>query len=281
VDSILEQVKRNIERARRLALTQIDLRLLSLSFLPDSIGDLAALRELDLSESKLESLPESFGGLTNLERLDLTDNPKLSSLPHSFGSLAKLQWLVLTGSKLRSVPRSFGGLTQLRQIKFSRNQLRSLPESFGRLARLQELDLSGNQLRSLPKSISELWELRELFLHRNDALGLPTEVLGPAPFRLANRDGRAQDPEYILRYYFRSRSESTRQLNEAKILIVGQADVGKTSLVKRLVYGTFEPNEPQTEGIIIAKWQVPGIGGEQIRLNVWDFGGQEIMHATH
>ena len=79
----------------------------------------------------------------------------------------------------------------------------------------------------------------------------------------------------------KARSESTRQLNEAKILIVGQADVGKTSLVKRLVYGTFEPNEPQTEGIIIAKWQVPGIGGEQIRLNVWDFGGQEIMHATH
>ncbi len=60
--------------------------------------------------------------------------------------------------------------------------------------------------------------------------------------------------------------------------------MGKTSLVKRLVEDTFDPEEPKTEGINITQWPIPaeGDGADgNIRLNVWDFGGQEIMHATH
>jgi internalin A len=56
--------------------------------------------------------------------------------------------------------------------------------------------------------------------------------------------------------------------------------VGKTSLAKRLIFEKFDPEEKKTEGINIDRWEVP-INGEQVRLNVWDFGGQEEMHATH
>jgi len=61
--------------------------------------------------------------------------------------------------------------------------------------------------------------------------------------------------------------------------------------------GTFDPNQIKTEGISIKQWNIEGdkeikvINGESseryvmpmfpIRLNIWDFGGQEIMHATH
>ena len=60
--------------------------------------------------------------------------------------------------------------------------------------------------------------------------------------------------------------------------------MGKTSLVKRLVESTFDPEEPKTEGINITQWPIPAQNREadgSIRLNIWDFGGQEIMHATH
>ena len=40
--------------------------------------------------------------------------------------------------------------------------------------------------------------------------------------------------------------------------------------------GGFNQDQTKTEGISINEWQV-----EDIRLNIWDFGGQEIMHATH
>jgi len=64
------------------------------------------------------------------------------------------------------------------------------------------------------------------------------------------------------------------------MILVGQGSVGKTSLVKCLLRGEFDPHEEKTEGIEIEAWQV-AVDDQNIRLNVWDFGGQEIMHATH
>ena len=36
-----------------------------------------------------------------------------------------------------------------------------------------------------------------------------------------------------------------RPLNEAKVILVGRGSVGKTSLVNRLVYGRFDPDEKE------------------------------------
>ena len=74
--------------------------------------------------------------------------------------------------------------------------------------------------------------------------------------------------------------EPKRPLNEAKVILVGQGAVGKTSLVKRLMTDEFDPEEQKTEGIDIKRWGVK-VGRQEVQLNVWDFGGQEIMHATH
>ena len=61
--------------------------------------------------------------------------------------------------------------------------------------------------------------------------------------------------------------------------------MGKTSLVKRLLGQRFDEAENQTEGINIETWSLdvnrPQQGVVPIALNIWDFGGQEIMHATH
>ena len=51
-------------------------------------------------------------------------------------------------------------------------------------------------------------------------------------------------------------------------------------MVNRLVSDGFDAKEGKTEGIDIHQWQVR-CDGQDIRLNVRDFGGQEIMHATH
>jgi internalin A len=44
--------------------------------------------------------------------------------------------------------------------------------------------------------------------------------------------------------------------------------------------GTFNPNESQTDGLTVRQWGVH-VNAKDVRLNVWDFGGQEIYHATH
>jgi internalin A len=76
-----------------------------------------------------------------------------------------------------------------------------------------------------------------------------------------------------------------KPLNEAKLLVVGNGGVGKTSLVRALVQGKARDlNEPQTNGIAlherieIQRWSEES---SDITLNIWDFGGQEMLYGTH
>jgi small GTP-binding protein len=76
-------------------------------------------------------------------------------------------------------------------------------------------------------------------------------------------------------------------LNESKLLIIGQGSVGKTSIVEQILHNTFDPIQAKTEGISISQWiiysgwETNELEPVSIKLNIWDFGGQEIMHATH
>ena len=70
-------------------------------------------------------------------------------------------------------------------------------------------------------------------------------------------------------------------LNEAKLILVGFGEVGKTSLVNRLVYGKFIENEKKTEGIVTTPWHLRLRNEEDVLVHIWDFGGQDIMHSTH
>jgi internalin A len=77
------------------------------------------------------------------------------------------------------------------------------------------------------------------------------------------------------------KSTANQPLNEVKVLLVGEGDVGKTSLLNRLVHNTFNPAETKTPGINIRKqWRLPQ-GDPSLRLNLWDFGGQRVMHSSH
>ncbi|WNJ17141.1 COR domain-containing protein [Pontibacter sp. G13] len=68
-------------------------------------------------------------------------------------------------------------------------------------------------------------------------------------------------------------------LFEAKLIFIGSGNVGKTSLINTIVEGKFNPDELKTEGIAISDWRISG--KTDIDVHIWDFGGQEIMHATH
>ncbi|MBV9209732.1 MAG: leucine-rich repeat domain-containing protein, partial [Acidobacteria bacterium] len=236
---------------------------------------------LDLGNLGLTELPESLGQLTQLHILHIYYN-ELTSLPESLGQLTQLRALTLFVNQLTSLPESLGQLKELLTLYIDRNQLTSLPESLGQLTKLSSLEASNNRLTSLPEGLRNLKSLEELYLHGNEQLGLPAEVLGPTYSDVYDKHTQPANPADILDYYFRVRGdEGKRPLNEAKLILVGRGAVGKTSLVNRLVHESFKPDEKKTEGICITDWSLVLNGNENVRLNVWDFGGQEIMHATH
>jgi internalin A len=291
----------HIEAARIHQSPLLDLSDQGLTELPDSIGQLTALEELNLNDNQLTALPDSIGQMTELQRLHLNGN-KLASLPDSIGQLSRLRNLYITYNRLTELPKSIGKLTRLQTLSLSYNHLAKLPESIGQLAKLkglyldenrltglprsigklaelEELDLSGNRLATLPDSLHNLKNLTHLYLHRNHVLSLPLHILGPTYEEVFYERAQPARSKDILDYYFRVRG-GRRPLNEAKLILVGRGAVGKTSIVNRLVDGVFREVK-KTEGINITEWPLLLNRTENVRLNIWDFGGQEIMHATH
>ncbi len=248
-----------------------------LTALPESVGQLSQLQQLYISGNQLTALPESVRQLSQLQRLEVSEN-RLTALPESVGQLSQLQELHVSGNRLTALPENVGQLSQLHELYVFRNRLTALPENVGQLSQLQELHVSANRLTALPEIVGQLNQLRQLFLHDNPGLEIPPEVLGPTFVEVGRDRAQPAAPASILAYYFNSRT--SRPLNEAKMILVGRGGVGKTSLIQRLVRNTFNPREKKTDGIAITPWRVT-VRGDQVRLNIWDFGGQEIMHATH
>jgi GTPase SAR1 family protein len=65
-----------------------------------------------------------------------------------------------------------------------------------------------------------------------------------------------------------------------KVLLVGDGAAGKTSLAKALLGQPIDFEESQTHGININTMDI-NVNNTIIKVRLWDFGGQEIMHATH
>jgi len=90
-----------------------------------------------------------------------------------------------------------------------------------------------------------------------------------------------QNSPVVINFYLKhAESIAKKPLHEAKVLIVGQGGVGKTQVINRLLYKKYNDKEAKTDGIDIHRWNIKH-DNREFKLNIWDFGGQEIMHATH
>ncbi len=237
---------------------------LNLTALPSEVGQLTNLQILDFSGNRLTALPPEIGQLANLQELNLSWNQLTALLPE-FGQLAHLQELDLSVNNITALPPEIGQLANLQKLDLSSNQLTALPPEVTQLANLQKLDLSGNQLTALLPEVTQLANLQALDLRGNPlTLALPRALLGRE---------NAQD---ILDFYRPIWEGGGRALGEARLLAVGQPGVGKTSLVHRLLDGSFDPDRKST---MTVETHTLLLGEHTAR--IWDFGGQEFMHATH
>jgi hypothetical protein len=248
----------------------LDLRSNQLRELPDSIGNLQNLSGIDLNSNCLNEIPNSISFLKNLSILDLGSN-QLSKLPNSITRLQNLSKLYLNSNQLREFPDSIGDFQNLSVLDSSNDQLRELLNySITHLQNLSVLDLSNNQLNELPDSITRLQNLSILNLSENPLVNPPIEIAG--------RGIEA------IREYFRERAEEGEDtLYEAKLIIVGEGGAGKTTLARKILDPHAEMPKPEetTKGIDVLEWHFLMKNGQDFRVNIWDFGGQEIYHATH
>ena len=257
----------------------------------ETLVKINSLTQLDLAGLELKSMPVEIIVLKNLSTLYLESN-QLSELPAEIGELKSLSTLLLNSNQLSELPAEIGELKNLSSLYLSGNQLSELPAEIGELKNLSSLDLSGNQLSELPAEIGELKNLSSLDLNSNQLISLPPE-LGNLPqninLSLANNPWPEalavlfDRPTVEILTYLRSLQDGIPQY-EAKILLVGEGGVGKSSLLEALQGNDFVAGRSTTHGIeqkTLPTTHPDKTVEEELRLNFWDFGGQEVYRITH
>ena len=152
-------------------------------------------------------------------------------------------------------------------LNLSNNGLESIPDSLSESAHLRFLNLSNNRICDLPRSVAELAELHTLDLTSN-------------PLNPELAAAHEQGVESIKRY-LRARSEEQISLYEAKLILVGEGEVGKSSLLAALRGDDWIERET-THGIQVKKIELTHPENDTVlQLNAWDFGGQAVYRPTH
>ena len=221
-------------------------------------------------------------------KLDLGQND-LSHIPHRLLKLPNLGELYLAHNSLKDIPDVVEWSPCLTVLDLSHNQLSSLPTSVTAPA-IRALNLSHNQFQQVPLCICSFTTIQSLNLSENPAIRkLPVEMgrlnqlshLGLSGLKDLNDPPRdlLKDPQDCIRY-LNSKLRCAKPFYKMKLMVLGQANRGKTTLVARL-HGK-DCGNASTVGVDVSEWWYkPSLGKNRFQFSIWDFGGQEEYYATH
>ena len=187
-----------------------------------------------------------------------------SSFSRGFYPSIFLQILDLSNNALRDAPWEQLEKLPLIELNLSNNCLEEIRRPITKLINLKILDISGNRLSFPPIPLIDLPSLQKLKWNPNPWKTLPVSLV---------RTNNMQN----LMSYLRALFQEKVQWNRVKLMIVGQENVGKSSLLRCLQSVPRDINI-STNGIDM---QTLNNLSETIEFSAWDFGGQEIFHPTH
>jgi len=234
--------------------------------------------------SNIENLPN------DIQRLDISSNQisKIENLPQNIHNLDIRSNQI---SKIENLPNDIQRL-YIRSNQISK--IENLPND------IQTLDISSNQIskiENLPQNIhtlgishNQIKDLKPLlpFIEKRIKYNISKNPIENPPMDIVKQGDKA-----ILNYFKQLEEEEGKQeyLFEAKLLVIGEAGAGKTTFARRIQnpQAPMPKKSESTHGINIDKWDFP-LPAEAMEVlteaatffvNLWDFGGQEIYHATH
>lgn len=223
---------------------------------------LVNLEYLDLYENRISEI-KGLEKLVELKSLSLSDNRIDSTI--GLEKLVKLRKLYLHSNQIREL-KMLSQLVRLQEVYLQFNKIEETKE-LAQLIELQKIDLANNQIESIDALIQLTGLGAEINIDNNPIL----EIL---PIELAEA-GWPSIKDWIIEI---QKKTAFISINEVKLLLLGNTNVGKSNLLHYFETGKTEFDGTSTHGIRYKMLQnlVKGVS-----LNCWDFGGQEFYHATH
>jgi Leucine-rich repeat (LRR) protein len=262
-----------------------------------SLADFTQLTSLNLAHNHIGAAgAASLANFTQLTSLDLWNNRIGDSGAAALAALTQLTCLNLEYNYIGAEgAASLAALTKLTSLNLAHNHIGAAgAASLADFTQLTSLNLEYNRIgNSGAAALAALTQLTSLHLeynHIDDARPISSlsklEILNIVTGNPLIR----QPPEIVrkgdvamLDYLREIRLQGIDYLYEAKVLILGEGGAGKTSLLRRLYLKNLNlpQEEESTKGIDIYRHEFVNREGRSFWLNVWDFGGQQIYHATH
>ncbi|MEP0263409.1 COR domain-containing protein [Dokdonia sp.] len=230
----------------------------------NSLKKLKYLNRLDIRSSQITDISFLYN-LQSLNRLNLFNN-NISNID-VISNLRSLEILDLSFNKIYNIS-ALSNLKQLKYLYLENNTIKDIT-FLKELKKLIELQLSYNEIEKIPKDILYLNCLPTV--NNNPLLSPPIEIV-------------IQGKQSMLDWY----AATKKHLNEIKVILIGDPKAGKTSLLRQLKEGDFKEDEVQTDGVNIEDIHfgksytfTKQKSIHHLTGHFWDFGGQEIMSATH
>ncbi len=226
----------------------------------ENINENINLSKLDLNENYIESI-EELKDNNNLIFLGLSNNKIQDiSVLHKH---SKIQQLYLSQNPLNSID-VIENLPDLKRVVLSNTGITSLKP-------LMTIIKKGIPVK-LIYGFEDTGD--GIFIKDNNELDISKEII-------------EQGNDAIIQFYELQQNKSHAldeiYLNEAKLILVGEGKVGKTSLRVKLINPEAElpKDDERTRGIDIDQYSFQLKNQETYKAHIWDFGGQNIQYALH
>lgn len=234
------------------------------------------LKELNLFNTYINDL-SPLSGLSTIHKLNIHSN-EINNL-YPLKDLKNLQELIISNTGVYDLSPLLNNI-QLQCLYIHNTQVSDL-SPLKELTNLRELVVSltlVTDLSPLKKLIENGIEVKWERGDGDDGIFIADTPLSNPPIEIAKQGNAA-----ILRYWEEQERSGIIQLNEARLLIVGQAGAGKTSLRTKLMNlkADLPTEDKTTRGIDIEILNFPNTEGGHFNLRIWDFGGQNIQHYAH
>ncbi|MCT4006358.1 leucine-rich repeat domain-containing protein [Elizabethkingia anophelis] len=305
-DNNIAEARKRIQKVRENRLYYLDLSRLGLNIIPEDISDLNHLTELDLSYNIFISMPESVAKMKNLRILNLSYN-QIMNIDFLYGECYSLQELNISNNFLYHVPKSIEYLDSNIKVNYEDNPfLMSIPNSILRSKNLNNIR-NYLELTKYKEKSEKLYETKAIFVGRgevgkttlmkvlknNNTKVIPgTEetthginishmqrsILFPAI--KPHFDGDIDDLEFIYSKDF----DNSIEIDD----FGGCIDLNETNNPSNNIYYPIKDELKyfnyfeKRELVSTIKFSKDVYYIERdVKINLWDFGGQEIYYSTH
>ena len=269
----------------------------------DFLGDMKDLRRLDLSYNKINKINFTgkniflqellLGGnqivdasflanVPNLQILNLSENQILQI--DFLKEMVNLKELILRSNRITEI-HFLEDLKNLAILDISENRIKDI-DCLKKLKKLQSVDLKKNQiiefdaLLHLLKNKLQIDFSGKFIWQLERQIGIVSNPIANPPIEIVKRGTKA-----ILNWFDERDEQGEEIVYEAKLMIIGDAGSGKTSLSSKIKNTkSMLPNkvDDTTVGIDISEFKFDKKENKpEFKVNIWDLGGQKIYHPLH